>query len=759
LRSVSGLPDPFHPLLVQASEELQAGRQPVAEAIYRDILERAPGHPVATHFLGICLVQTGRAQEGLAALARSMVALGHETRFRHNYALMLAHAGDGAAAERELEAAIALDPRNVASHNYLGMVRQQLGRLAAAATAYEAALALAPDDPFVANNYGNCLLARGEFEKAIEQLRRSVARAPGNPVAHNNLGSALNAAGDWRGAIAAYRTAVEVEPHYAPAWFNLGLVLRETGDEPGSLKALRQAVQVGPDFAPAWQAFADAFAKTRFLAPDPQAAEDLTRALLHPAIDPGPLAEAAASLLVLDPTFAPLVRDPSADDTRLQAAAHPMLLALIENALVPDPSFEAFLCTLRRRLLDAWRGGTLAAGAWSVDLACALAQQCFLNEYVWPEGANEATAVSRLADAARAAPGALEIALLGAYRPLAANPGLASPAGASAPFKRLWQRQVEEPAEERRLRESIETLTPIEDETSRVVQRQYEENPYPRWHRVPASLASPYPLRRALRERFAHFDPSRLRVPETPAILIAGCGTGYQAAVSAFRNPGSRILAVDLSRTSLAYALRRARELGLKDVRFAQGDLLALGALPDRFDLVECAGVLHHLRDPLEGARVLAAVLRPGGVMKLGLYSERARRGVVAARELIARHGLRGDIEGVRAARQLVLAEPADSPVRGVTLSRDFYCASGARDLAMHVQEHRFTTAQLGEWLRALALELLGFEFEDPSVPAAYRERFPQDAALTSLENWGRLEDEHPETFAGMYQFWVAKPL
>jgi hypothetical protein len=60
---VTSPPDPFHPLLVQASEELQAGRQQVAEGIYRDILERSPGHPVATHFLGICLVQTGRVQE------------------------------------------------------------------------------------------------------------------------------------------------------------------------------------------------------------------------------------------------------------------------------------------------------------------------------------------------------------------------------------------------------------------------------------------------------------------------------------------------------------------------------------------------------------------------------------------------------------------------------------------------------------------------------------------------------------------------
>jgi hypothetical protein len=106
-----------------------------------------------------------------------------------------------------------------------------------------------------------------------------------------------------------------------------------------------------------------------------------------------------------------------------------------------------------------------------------------------------------------------------------------------------------------------------------------------------------------------------------------------------------------------------------------------------------------------------------------------------------------------------VLAEPAGSSARGVTLSRDFYSASGVRDLAMHVEEHRFTTVQLGEWLRALALELLGFEFEDPGVLAAYRQRFPRDAVATSLENWGRLEDEHPYIFAGMYQFWVAKPV
>ncbi|MGH8682063.1 MAG: tetratricopeptide repeat protein, partial [Burkholderiales bacterium] len=106
----------LQPLLVRASADLQGGRPEAAERIYRDVLARAPEHPVATHFLGVCLVQTGRPQEGLALLGRSMGALQGQAKYRHNYALMLAQAGQLAAAERELEAAIALEPGNAVSH-------------------------------------------------------------------------------------------------------------------------------------------------------------------------------------------------------------------------------------------------------------------------------------------------------------------------------------------------------------------------------------------------------------------------------------------------------------------------------------------------------------------------------------------------------------------------------------------------------------------------------------------------------------------
>lgn len=756
--------DELKPLLARASEELQGGRHQAAERIYRDVLAREPDHPLATHFLGVCLVQAGRHAEGLAALARSMASLEGQAKFHHNYALMLAQAGDRATAERELERAIALEPGNAVSHGYLGMIRQQLGRLDDAAAAYRAALALSPDDPLVASNYGFCLLEKGEVEAALDWLKRSVSREPRNPVAHNNLGSALSAAGELRAAIGSFRKAVEINPRYAMAWFNLGVALRKVADRDGAFDAFRNAVRVGPNFAPAWQAFADEFANARFAAWDAQAAADLTQVLAHPAIDARQLAEAAASLLMLDPGFAPAFQavrsgaepaDHWFSGERLQALAHPMGLALIENALVPDPAFEAFLRSLRRGALAA----RPSAAPRFLELACALAQQCFLNEYVWPETPEERSGVARLLERVQAGGAtALDLALLAAYRPLAAIPGLAPPLPAGDAFGRLWRRQVEEPAEELRLRAEIPALTPVEDPTSRAVQAQYEENPYPRWHRVPASLLSPYPLRRALRTLFPHLGLARLSVSDSPAMLIAGCGTGFQAAITAARNPAGRILATDLSRTSLAYAMRRCRELGLKNLRFAQADLLQLGSLPERFDMIECTGVLHHLRDPLAGWRVLTSLLRPGGVMKVALYSETGRRGVVAARELIARLGLAADLEGIRAARELVLSQPERSPARVLTLSSDFYSASGARDMLLHVQEHRFTTTRLAEALRSLGLQLLGFEFSDPAVPLAYRERFPQDPAAVSLENWGRFEAEKPHIFAGMYQFWVGRP-
>ena len=90
-------------------------------------------------------------------------------------------------------------------------------------------------------------------------------------------------------------------------------------------------------------------------------------------------------------------------------------------------------------------------------------------------------------------------------------------------------------------------------------------------------------------------------------ILIAGCGTGKNSIDAAMLFPHARVLAIDISLASLAYAKRKTREAGLKNIDYGQADILKLGTLGRIFDRIEVGGVLHHLADPEAGWRVLVS--------------------------------------------------------------------------------------------------------------------------------------------------------
>lgn len=685
--------------LKRASSFAQSGRLAEAVQLYRELLARQRDDPEATHFLGVCLVRSGRRDEGLPLVERSVRLAPSNTLYRQNFGLLLAESGELASAEAQFGEILRLEQENPFAHSYLGMVRQRLGRMEEAISSYERALQLRPGDPAAANNLGFCLLERGELERALPWLRRSIAADSSSPMAHSNLGNALRETGDLRGAAECYRRALSLAPRFASAHHNLALTLRDLGEPYAALEAVRRAVRCDPQQRPAWQLFAEILATSRFIAWDAELAADCERLFSQGEVEVQHCAEAILSLVRCGPRGR-------------------LFLLLLENALLADEAFEREMTALRREAL----------AAPSLELCCALAQQCFLNEYLWSETEAEAALVSQQQRSARTP---LELATLGMYRSLG---GYEKPPGGGDAFERLWQRLVEEPALERSL--PVAALTAVRDAVSRRVQAQYESNPYPRWQRAPVPGA--FPLPRMLRTLFPHADPAKLVAPDAPEILIAGCGSGRHTAVTAQLQPHGRVLAVDISRASLAYAMRRCAELGLANIRFAQADILELGSLEQRFDLIECSGVLHHMRDPLAGWRVLLSLLKPGGFMNLGLYSELARRHIVAARRKVA--GLE-----VREARRRIFALSADDPARAVATRRDFYSASGARDLVLHVEEHRFTIPQLASAIAELGVEFLGFEL-------------PGKRLALSLEQWDAYETANPDTFASMYQFWIRKP-
>ena len=135
----------------------------------------------------------------------------------------------------------------------------------------------------------------------------------------------------------------------------------------------------------------------------------------------------------------------------------------------------------------------------------------------------------------------------------------------------------------------------------------------------------------------AQLQISRESVKEitNPEILIAGCGTGQHSIETASRFADCRVTAVDLSSASLAYAQRKTNELGITNINYLQADILDLSRLDKKFDIIECAGVLHHMDDPMAGWGILTDLLRPKGLMNVGLYSELARRHIVTIRDEI----------------------------------------------------------------------------------------------------------------------------
>ena len=237
---------------------------------------------------------------------------------------------------------------------------------------------------------------------------------------------------------------------------------------------------------------------------------------------------------------------------------------------------------------------------------------------------------------------------------------------------------------------------------------------------------------------------------------------GAAPAVNRFSLPsrfrGVRVLAIDLSLSSISYARRKTQELGITNIEYAQADILKLGDVARTFDIIASVGVLHHLADPFNGWRILLSRLRPGGFMDLGFYSELARRHVVKVREFIAARGYASTPDDIRRFRQDLAARDASVELQWLSKSPDFYSTSECRDLLFHVQEHRLTLGQIESFLSEFGLHFIGFEL-DPRVLHQYRARFTDDPSGTNLRNWARFEADNPDTFAAMYRFWIQKPI
>jgi SAM-dependent methyltransferase len=543
-------------------------------------------------------------------------------------------------------------------------------------------------------------------------------------------------AGDLKAATDLYQKILAFDPHYVPALDGLGGVYFAQGKITEASALLAQVPPLAPLVLEQFNRVLDLLVTLH-----PQVGEAMkkTTAAWPRLLTPDDMFGAGLSAVVGDP----------------------YLRTVLTSTVVRDLALE--------RVLTAQRASILAAAASDAPATetllafCgALAQQCFINEYIWAVSAKETAELETLraklgAGIARGEPVAplwmLALAMYAALYELPEAQALGDrdwPAPAAA----VVAQQIREPREEQALRSSIPKLTAIGDGVTAKVRQQYEENPYPRWVLL-VDAQRQIPVDEYLRHLFPAAPYRLVGEPDQLDILVAGCGTGRYALELAQSYRNANVLGVDLSLASLASAKRRAPSRLAGKIEFAQADIFKIAAIERRFDLINASGVLHHTADPLGAWRELLKLLKPNGVMQVGLYSTYGRRDVLATRALVAERGYQSTVEGIRRCRQDLLSEPQRF---GYMQWNDFFSTSDCRDLLFHVHEQQFTIPEIKAFITDNGLNFIGFEIKPDEMHRQLRQHFTANGwSLGDLDRWDALERDNPDMFSAMYGFWIQK--
>jgi tetratricopeptide (TPR) repeat protein len=262
----------------QAFAHFRAGRLADAEREYRTLVARDPGNAAWVHLLGFIVARTGRRDEGLAILDRSIALEPGNPGFLDNRGQVLLQAGRDEEARADFAAAVAAAPTLAPAWLHLSQALRRLRRTGEARAAIARARALGDNNTLRYHagllalearewaeaerefrqvletersvpamvNLGVVLRETGRDPEAMACFQRAAATDPANPEALNNLGLALHQDGQTKDAIRLFKRALQLRPGFAQALVNWGNALRDDGDLAGAAARFDEAAQADP---------------------------------------------------------------------------------------------------------------------------------------------------------------------------------------------------------------------------------------------------------------------------------------------------------------------------------------------------------------------------------------------------------------------------------------------------------------------------------------------------------------------------------
>ena len=614
---------------------------------------------------------------------------------------------------------------------------------------------------FLYNMMGLVDAQNNKINMAIQNYKEAVRINPKYIDAYNNLALAYYNIGKVNEAIENLQKALEINEKFYVAHNNLAKIYFKKKDYEKSITYLKNTLNINPDYGDAINLLKELLCLNINFHKQASWLYQPIKNLItkYKIIQPTYISRSLVSLIKQDNVISNILKinfdnieKEKFINTIKELQNFDLLLEFLKVCPLPDIELENLFRKIRKKILMIEIN--FHEYIEIKNFIISLSAQCILNEYIYSRTREEINKISEIESKIKHSLKDVEenlITVLSLYKDLSSydwinklNNNL---------LNEFLKNYLIEVKTERDLKKTIKSIKEINNIVSVHVKQQYEENPYPRWKNptitIPISVKKFFEVNNIKTSRFYENDFQK------PKILIAGCGTGQHAINTASTFKNSHVIALDLSFNSLAYAKRKSNEFEIKNISFVQGDILDIKTLDDRFDIIESVGVIHHMESPIEGLKCLLSVLKKDGFIKLGLYSEIARRNIIQFQRRYPIDHINITEEKIQHYRSQIL-DTSNKDDKSLMIFNDFYTMSDFRDMVFHVNEHNFNISKIKNLLKQVNLDFCGFS-GFTTLGNSFINNLGKKFNRYDLNDWEKIEPQEPDLFKGMYQFWSQK--
>lgn len=206
------------------------------------------------NLLAMAYSAIGDDQHAEAAFRQALALDRNWVECRNNYAVFERKLGKVAAAQKELEECVKINPNYPEAYYHLGQIFDDKGDLDKAIEMYDMAARLKPTMYQAQQDLGIALYKRcvagggGSLDEAVGKLEIAAQLAPDNPMVHYHLGRIMCAQGPLDKAEDRFRMALTKDEKFAAAHYELGQLRYFRGDPYRAITEMKAASVISPSY-------------------------------------------------------------------------------------------------------------------------------------------------------------------------------------------------------------------------------------------------------------------------------------------------------------------------------------------------------------------------------------------------------------------------------------------------------------------------------------------------------------------------------